>query len=225
MSQTTVAARPLRAPRRGPSPAPLRVLPERITTSRGGVFATICIVVLLLGLLALLLLNTALAQGSLTLGQLQRESTLLSDTASNLQEQIDRASTSGALAEAATALGMVRSNERGYINLAAGTVTGTAQPATQLQAFPIVTSPTPPPPAPPAPPAAPASASPAAPPAPTAGVPAAPAPAHPATAGATPRKPGNAAGAAPAATLATTPRAASPARVTPTPQTPAASSR
>ena len=40
-------------------------------------------------------------------------------------------------------LGMVRMNERAYIDLAAGTVTGEAKAATNDLAIPIVTSPTP----------------------------------------------------------------------------------
>lgn len=148
MSQLTATARPLRVPRRGPAPAPLRVLPTTLTHSGSGRFATICVLLLTVGLIALLLLNTALAKGSLTLGALERESAVLADTAGNLQEEIDRASASGELARRAAGLGMVRSNERAYIDLTTGTVTGTAHPATRSQAFPIVTSPTPAPSAP-----------------------------------------------------------------------------
>lgn len=148
MSQMTATARPLRVPRRESVPAPLRVLPTTLTHTGNGRFATICVLLLTVGLIALLLLNTALAKGSLELGELQRESAVLADTAGNLQEQIDRASASGELARRAAALGMVRSNERAYIDLATGTVTGTAHPATRNQAFPIVTSPTPVPAAP-----------------------------------------------------------------------------
>ena len=148
MSQMPATARPLRVPRRDPVPVPLRVLPSRLTQTGNGRFASICVLLLTVGLIALLLLNTALAKGSLALGDLQRESAVLADTAGNLQEEIDRASASGELARRAAALGMVRSNERAYIDLATGTVTGTAHPATRNQAFPIVTSPTPVPAAP-----------------------------------------------------------------------------
>lgn len=148
MSQMTAMARPLRVPRRDPVPVPLRVLPSRLTQTGNGRFASICVLLLTVGLIGLLLLNTALAKGSLALGDLQRESAVLADTAGNLQEEIDRASASGELARRAAALGMVRSNERAYIDLTKGTVTGTAHPATRNQAFPIVTSPTPVPAAP-----------------------------------------------------------------------------
>jgi len=144
MSQMTATARPLRVPRRGPAPvASLRVLPARMASTGSGAFATLCIVLLTAGLIALLVLNTALAQGSIALGQLQRDSARLADTAGNLQEQIDRSSASGALARSAAQLGMVRMSERGYIDLAAGTVTGEPKPATKDLALPIVTSPTP----------------------------------------------------------------------------------
>ncbi|GAA2479963.1 hypothetical protein [Terrabacter carboxydivorans] len=144
MSQMTATARPLRAPRRGPAPTPLRVIPSSITRTGNGAFATTCIALLIAGLIALLLLNTALAQGSLALGDLQRQSATLSDTAGNLQEEIDRASATGALARSAAELGMVRMNTRGYIDLAKGTVSGQPEAATKNNAFPIVTSPTPP---------------------------------------------------------------------------------
>lgn len=144
MSQMTATARPLRAPRRAAAPTPLRVIPGRITRTGNGVFATICIGLLTAGLIALLLLNTALAQGSMALGDLQRESAHLSDTSSNLQETIDRASATGALARSAAAIGMVRMNTRGYIDVSKGTVWGEPEPATKNNAFPIVTSPTPP---------------------------------------------------------------------------------
>ncbi|MDN5767675.1 MAG: hypothetical protein L0H96_04225 [Humibacillus sp.] len=146
MSQMTATARPLRAPRRGPTATPLRVMPARFAASGNGAFATLCIVLLTVGLIALLLLNTALAQGSLTMGQLQAESTTLTNSASNLQAEIAAASAGGTLAAKAAQLGMVRSNERAYIDLSTGKVSGTAYPATSYQALPIVTRPTPPPP-------------------------------------------------------------------------------
>ncbi len=145
MSQMTATARPLRAPRRGPAPvSALRVLPARMASSGNGAFAALCIVLLTTGLIALLVLNTALAQGSLALGSLNRDSARLADAASNLQEEIDVASASGALARSASQLGMVRMGERGYIDLASGAVTGEAEAATKEGAFPIVSSPTPP---------------------------------------------------------------------------------
>ncbi len=144
MSQMTATARPLRAPRRGPVSAPLRVMPARITNTGHGAFAGICVVLLTVGLIGLLLLNTALAHGSLVLGQLQRESRLLSDSSGNLQEAIDQASSSGTLARSASSLGMVRANQRAYIDLTTGKVEGEAQPATTNNALPIVISATPP---------------------------------------------------------------------------------
>ncbi len=143
MSQPTATARPLRAPRRAPAVTPLRVIPTRIGASGGGAFATLCVTLLTLGLIGLLLLNTALAEGSITLGALRQESSVLSDRTGDLTEQIARASSSNALAAQATSLGMVRSNERAYINLKTGKVSGTAYPATQFQKVPIVVTPVP----------------------------------------------------------------------------------
>jgi hypothetical protein len=143
MSQMTATARPLRAPRRVPVVTPLRVIPSRIGTSGNGTFATLCVSLLTLGLIGLLLLNTALAEGSLTLGALQKESGRLTDRAGDLGEEIARASSSNSLASSAAALGMVRGTERGYIDLRTGKVSGSPQPATKLQKVAIVVAPMP----------------------------------------------------------------------------------
>lgn len=146
MSQMTATARPLRAPRRAPAPVPLRAIPDGVTRTGNGAFAALCVLLLTVGLVGLLLVNTSLSQGSLALGQLQRESTVLRDAAQNLREEVAAASASGTLAQTAARMGMVRSNERAYINLSKGTVSGTAHPATSAQALSVITSPTPPPP-------------------------------------------------------------------------------
>lgn len=143
MSQMTATARPLRAPRRVPMGAPLRVIPSRIGATGNGAFATLCVALLTLGLIGLLILNTALAEGSLVLGDLKKESGVLTDRAGDLGEEIARSSSSNALAASAASLGMVRANERGYIDLRSGKVTGTAQPATKLQKVAIVVAPMP----------------------------------------------------------------------------------
>jgi hypothetical protein len=148
MSQITATARPLRDFRRAPSAVPhrvtpLRVIPTRIQASGNGAFATLCVTLLTLGLIGLLLLNTALAEGSLTLGALKKESGQLTDRAGALSETITRASSSPALAAKATSLGMVRAGERGYIDLAKGVAKGSPQPATRLLAVPIVVAPAP----------------------------------------------------------------------------------
>ena len=119
MSQATATARPLRSPARAPAaraaaPTPLRVIPARITTTGSGVLrgdlrhparhrahrAACCS-------------TRPWRKGRSSSADLQRESALLSETAGDLQEQIDSASASGALAQKASQLGMVRSNERG----------------------------------------------------------------------------------------------------------------
>lgn len=144
MSQLTAARTlPRRLPVSVPLRAPLRVIPARITRTGNGAFAATCVVLLTLGLIALLVLNTALAQGSLALATLEREAGVLGDSASNLREEIDIASSSASLAVAAGELGMVRAEEHAYVDLAAGTVTGEAQPANRGGAFPVVRTGTP----------------------------------------------------------------------------------
>lgn len=144
MSQMTATARPLRSgartARRTPAPAPLRVIPARVQTTGGAGFVGLCAGLLLIGLICLLLLNTALAQGAMGLSQLQRESSSLRVQTSSLQQRINDASSAGNLAQAASELGMVRSAGRGYIDLSTGKVTGEAMPAGPNQALTIIKS-------------------------------------------------------------------------------------
>lgn len=173
MSQPTAHARPAPRPlpRRG-SLAPLRVVPAAIQHSGNGVFAGICMALLGLGLVALLMLNTALAQGSFQLKRLQAQSGQLTDTQEQLTQTIDDLRSPRTLAARAQEMGMVPAKSMAFIRLSDGAILGVAQPARAEQRLNVVTTPSDPPPAPlPAPPAPatrPAPASPAATPAPPA---------------------------------------------------------
>lgn len=144
MSQMTATARPLRSGarqgRRAIAPPPLRVIPARVQTTGGAGFVGLCAGLLLVGLICLLLLNTALAQGAMGLSKLQRESSNLRVQTSSLEQRINDASSAGNLAQAASELGMVRSAGRGYIDLSTGKITGKAVPAGPNEALTIIKS-------------------------------------------------------------------------------------
>lgn len=239
MSHGTAHARV--APRQGTrraSLAPLRVVPTAIQQGGNGLFAVLCMVLLGSGLVALLMLNTALAQGSFRLHDLQAQTGRLADTEASLTQAIDRQRAPGAVAARASALGMVPATSMAFIRLRDGAIIGVATPAKADQALNVVTTPVGPRPAPssPAPPAAPSPAptTPAAPtpaattPKPTtAAAPPAGRPQTPGTAtpSAPPVPPASAATRAPAPTTATIPTAPAPAPPASTQAAPAPSSR
>lgn len=107
------------------------------------------------GLISLLLLNSALNQGSFQLSKLKRETTALTDEEQALQRDVDGYSAPDALQRRAHELGLVPGGSPVFIG-PDGKVAGAASPAAE-----------PPPPAPPAPPAS----APAVPPSPGAAVP------------------------------------------------------
>jgi hypothetical protein len=82
------------------------------------------------GLLTLLLVNTALAQGSFRLHDLQATSDRLADEQQALRESIDAAAAPQQLAKDARALGMVPSQSAAFVRLSDGKVLGVAEPAT-----------------------------------------------------------------------------------------------
>ena len=185
MSQTTAHARlaPRPVARRAPS-APLRVVPAAIQQTGNGVFAVLCMTLLGAGLVALLMLNTALAQGSFQATRLQAQSSVLTDTQEQLSQTLDDLRSPRTLAARVQGMGMVPAKSMAFIKLSDGSVIGVAAPAKAEQRLNVVTTPAAPPQAPaastaPAAPAAPVGPSaPAAHPAPLAPVP----PAAPATA-------------------------------------------
>lgn len=228
MSHGTAHARV--APRQGTrraSLAPLRVVPTAIQQGGNGLFAVLCMVLLGSGLVALLMLNTALAQGSFRLHDLQAQTGRLADTEASLTQAIDRQRAPGALAARASALGMVPATSMAFIRLRDGAIIGVAAPAKADQALNVVTTPVGPRPAPssPAPPAptAPAATAPA-PPAPAPTTPAATTP-KPTTAAAPPagrpQTPGTATPSAPPVPSATAATRAPAATTAPVPTAPA----
>ena len=148
-------------PRRGQL-GPLRVVPAAIRRTGGGVFAVLCIVLLAAGLVALLMMNTALASGIYQLKDLQGQSGTLTDQEEQLTQAVDDLRSPRNLAAKAQQLGMVPAKSMAFIRLSDGSIIGAAQPAKDDQRLNVVTLPVSPPPArPPAPAPDPAATTPA----------------------------------------------------------------
>lgn len=143
MSQQTATARVAsRAPaRRVTPPQPLRVVPAAVGHPGNGVFAALCMTLLCAGLFALLMLNTAMAEGSFTLHNLQSTSGELADTQDALTQAIDAQRSPANLASRATRLGMVPADSAAFLRLSDGKVLGVAKPATKQPGFTVVTAP------------------------------------------------------------------------------------
>lgn len=92
-------------------------------------FAIVVLAVLGLGLVLLLMINTALDQGAFTLQSAQQRGTQLTDEEQQLQLQLSATTAPGALASEASALGMVPNPQPAFLNPADGTVLGSPTPA------------------------------------------------------------------------------------------------
>lgn len=131
-------------------------------------FVLLVVVLLGSGLIALLLLNSSLNQGSFELSRLEKQTTELSDERQALQQEVDRLSAPDALERRARKLGMVPGGSPAFLN-PDGSVSGVPTPASggpSVYRAPAAPLPTPPAaspsarPSPPAPtPAAPGAAS------------------------------------------------------------------
>ncbi len=145
MSQMTAGARLAPRPQRMPAPQrrALRVIRGTVDRPRGGVFAAICLALLVGGFLLVLLLNASMAKGSFVLDDLQTRSGDLTDQQDGLSAAIDAQSAPAALAQRALKLGMVPSTTAAFLDLADGKVLGVARAAQRVPGFTVITSPTP----------------------------------------------------------------------------------
>lgn len=143
MSQMSATARVAsRAPqRRAAAPQPLRVVPARAGHPGSGMFAALCMLLLAGGLVALLMLNTSMAEGSFTLHRLQATSGELTDTEEALTAAIDAQRSPANLAARAAQLGMVPADSAAFLRLSDGAVLGVAKPAEKRPGFTVVTAP------------------------------------------------------------------------------------
>jgi hypothetical protein len=106
-----------------------------------GLFAALCMLLMTGGLVALLMLNTAMAEGSFTLNHLQNTSGELADTQQALTQAIDAQRSPAHLAARAAQLGMVPADSAAFLRLADGKVLGVASPAKKDPGFTVVTAP------------------------------------------------------------------------------------
>jgi hypothetical protein len=149
MSQVTSAARVgARALNRPTTTRPrLRVVTGAPPRHGGAAFGVICATLLAAGLIGLLLLNTALAQGSFTLHDLRATSDQLTDTQDSLTQSLEGSESPANLAAKAASMGMVPAQSVAFLRLSDGRIIGVAKPATAPPGFTVVqtrtTAPTP----------------------------------------------------------------------------------
>jgi hypothetical protein len=131
---TARATRPSR-PSTRPAPRPtarsaayLRLVATRHSSAARAPFIVVVVVILAVGLLGLLLLNTVLAQDAFTLHALQVQGRVLADQEQGLQRDVERLQSPQSLAARATALNMVPGGTRAFLDLRTGKVLGVAQP-------------------------------------------------------------------------------------------------
>lgn len=131
MSQMTSAARVgARSLNRPTRQAPrLRVVTGAPLQRGSAVLVVICATLLATGLIGLLLLNTALAQGSFTLHDLRTTSDQLTDAKGALSQSLDESKSPANLAKRALSMGMVPAQSAAFLRLSDGKVIGVAQQA------------------------------------------------------------------------------------------------
>lgn len=105
------------------------VSPLRATTASRGTFIAVVVGILGLGLVAMLVINTSLAQGSFTVMDLKAEQRALVATEEALAQQVARAASPVVLEQRARAMGMVPSPSPAFLRVTDGTVLGKPKPA------------------------------------------------------------------------------------------------
>jgi hypothetical protein len=107
----------------------LTVVPAGHAVAPRAPFVAAVVALLVSGLIGLLVLNTALAKDAFRLHALQVEGRALADTEQVLTREVEALRAPAALAERATALGMVPAGPPSFLRLPDGTVLGSATPA------------------------------------------------------------------------------------------------
>src|SRR3954462_1152974 len=122
------------APARRPAPERherrLSVVPAAPFRAPRAPFVVVVVAILAAGLVGLLLLNTALAQGSFRVHDLQRKTAALQDREQELQVAVDAADNPARLASAARHLGLVAAEDPGFLRLSDGRILGAPHAAT-----------------------------------------------------------------------------------------------
>lgn len=126
-ARNPVGARPATSNR-----AHLRVVRPTPGAAKRAPFVVLVGGILGVGLLALLILNTLVAQGAFTIHDLQQRNAALHDQAQQLRQQEIAAGAPDALAARAQGLGMVPSGAPAFLRLPDGAVLGAPAPAKAL---------------------------------------------------------------------------------------------
>jgi hypothetical protein len=111
------AARMIRPSRQSIGPSRLRVVPRRPVRPRRAPFVVLVLLLLAVGLIGLLVLNTALQQGSFDLADLEQRTAVLRDRHSELVGEVADRSAPGTLARRAGQLGMVAGEHLVFLRL------------------------------------------------------------------------------------------------------------
>ncbi|MDX6199161.1 MAG: hypothetical protein QOJ79_2312 [Actinomycetota bacterium] len=120
----------------------LRLVAARRSSAARAPFIAVVVVILSVGLLGLLLLNTVLAQDAFQLHALQVQGHVLADQEQGLQRDVERLQSPQSLASRATALGMVPGGTRAFLRLSDGKVLGVALPGEVAPAPVVAAAPT-----------------------------------------------------------------------------------
>jgi len=110
-------------------PALKLVSPLQPMKATRGTFIAIVVAILGFGLVAMLVINTSLAQGSFTVMDLKAEQRALLATEEALAQQVARAASPVVLEQRARAMGMVASPSPAFLRVTDGTVLGKPKPA------------------------------------------------------------------------------------------------
>ncbi len=125
------------APRRAPvRPAPqprrtLHVVQSRRVGSPRAPFVMLVVTLLASGLVGLLLLNTSMQNGAFELAELEKKAEALQSQRAQLALEVEERATPAALAERASALGMVPNASPVFLRLPDGEVIGDPVPASR----------------------------------------------------------------------------------------------
>jgi hypothetical protein len=92
-------------------------------------FALLVLAVLAIGLVGLLMLNTAMDNNSVRIAQAQQQQAALTDREQQLSQQLAGLSAPASLASEAAALGLVPNPQPAFLNPTTGAVLGTPSPA------------------------------------------------------------------------------------------------
>ena len=125
-----MADRPAKETGPAPGARPRLAVIEGFAGRRSAIpFALLVLAVLGIGLVALLMLNTAMDEDSVRMQQAQQRQAALTDREQQLSQQLSGLSAPSALASKAAALGLVPNPQPAFINPTTGAVLGSPSPA------------------------------------------------------------------------------------------------